>query len=208
MMSLPDRTEKVLTASSKVALVPYDWSADGRSILVPCKDGNPKRSAACLVDAFGFPAGAAVPRVLFSSDTVHVEPQAFSPDERWIGINVSDAPTRPGVTALYAVRNDGSHWTPLTDNGSRHGKLRWSSDGQSIYYLSNEGGVVNVWGRRFDPKAGKPLGHKFQVTTFKSARRMVSPDMATVEIGILAGRLAVPIAESSSRLWTLQVTKD
>ena len=54
----------------------------------------------------------------------------------------------------------------MTDETSWADKPLWSADGRLIYFVSQAGGLGNVWGVEFDPIAGRPVGRPFQLTNF------------------------------------------
>ena len=57
-------------------------------------------------------------------------------------------------------------WTWVTDGTSWADKPMMVTDGRLIYFVTQEGGLGNVWGVEFDPIAGKPVGRPFQLTRF------------------------------------------
>ena len=46
---------------------------------------------------------------------------------------------------IFVMGADGSNPTRLTENGNNDGLPTWSPDGQSIAYVSDQGGVWAVW---------------------------------------------------------------
>ena len=82
-------------------------------------------------------------------------------------------------------------------------KPRWSPDGKSIYYVMDQNGLFNVWGTRFDPAKGKPVGQSFQVTTFDSPKLMFPLLIEPVEISIGGNKLALTLEEASGSIWLL-----
>ena len=73
----------------------------------------------------------------------------------------------------------------------------------TIYFISNRTGFLNVWGIRFDPAQGKPLGQPFRVTAFESPGRMVFTGVGSLEISLSRDRLVAPIMEVSGNIWML-----
>ena len=80
----------------------------------------------------------------------------FSPDDRWVCFQA----TKAGAQAVvYVVSSSGGDWTKITEDNVWSDKPHWSPDGKTIYYISNRGtAFFNVWGIRFDPARGKPVG--------------------------------------------------
>ena len=98
----------------------------------------------------------------------------YSPDENWICFyrhQNDDA----GDGAIFVVPATGGEWVRITEGGDFNDKPRWSPDGRTIYFISNRTGFFNVWGRRFDPASGQPIGEVFRVTNFESPGRMIPP---------------------------------
>jgi hypothetical protein len=63
---------------------------------------------------------------------------------------------------------------------------------------------MNVWGRRFDPTVGKPVGEPFQVTRFGSPGRMPSDRIGYAELGVTANRLALPVMDVTGSISMLK----
>jgi LysM repeat protein len=51
---------------------------------------------------------------------------------------------------IWVMNADGSDPKRLTENGSNEGLPAWSPDGQSIAYVSDQGGVWSIWGMNAD----------------------------------------------------------
>jgi len=124
----------------------------------------------------------------------------FSPDCRWISFNAIN-PAEAGASAIYAVPVSGGQWTTITDGKWFDDKPRWAPDGRLVYFVSNRTGFINVWGRRFDPARGTPVGEPFQVTRFQSsAQQMVSQSLG---MAVTRDRLVLSVASLSGELWIL-----
>ena len=91
----------------------------------------------------------------------------------------------------------------MTDGAWFDDKPRWSPDGRILYFVSNRTGVANVWGRRFDPSTGTPIGEPFPVTSFRSAQFVLTPRTVQMDIAITPTKLLLPMSESRSDLWML-----
>jgi hypothetical protein len=106
-------------------------------------------------------------------------------------------------SSLYVVPMSGGPWTRITDGWHWDDKPRWSPDGRTIYYVSGPGGFFNVWGIRFDPTAGKPVGQPFQVSKFDSARLMIPRWIPPVGLSLTQQKLVMTMAEESGSIWIL-----
>ena len=124
----------------------------------------------------------------------------FSPDDRWVVFQA----TKAGAQAVvYVVSSSGGDWTRITEDDVWSDKPQWSPDGKTIYYISNRStAFFNVWGIRFDPARGQPVGEPFRVTSFDNPGRMVWPSHA-VEIALSTDRLFLPLTEVTGSIWVL-----
>ena len=194
--------EQVLTSASLARETALDWSEDGAWILGNSTRRTPGRTLICLFPIAAAPRAETQMRVV-AADSEHSLFQArFSPDERWISFNAIKA-SDAGVSTIYVVPRSGGAWTRVTEAKYWDDKARWSLDGKTIYYVSNRTGFFNVWGIRFDPKSGTPVGEPFRVTTFDSPGQMVLPIPALLELSLAADRMVLPIVEVSGSIWIL-----
>jgi Tol biopolymer transport system component/DNA-binding winged helix-turn-helix (wHTH) protein len=182
---------------ARSTLMAEDWSSDGRTILGSC--GRP--IAICSLDVS---SPGLAPAILASDPQLNLYQAHFSRSARWI-VFMGENPKGGGASRVYVAPATGGPWVPITDGQAFDDKPRWSSDDRTIYYLSNRGTFINVWARKFDPIAGQPIGEAVRVTSFTSARRMISPDrISSIEIGVATNRLVLPVTESLSQIWILE----
>jgi hypothetical protein len=106
-------------------------------------------------------------------------------------------------SALYVVSASGGPWKRITDGRHWDDKPRWSADGRTIYFISGLGGFFNIWGIRFDPAEGKPVGQPFQISKFDSPRLMILRSIAFVGLSFTQNKLVVTMAEESGSIWLL-----
>jgi hypothetical protein len=166
LWSSQSHEEEPLTGRNDYLGLVYDWSPDGKWLL----GGEPH--GILLLPAPSAPHPEAAARTVASNPAYRLYLQQMSPDGRWIVFNsVADSPNPE--SALYVVPAAGGLWTRITDGKHWDDKPRWSSDGRTIFFISGPGGFFNVWGIRFDPRAGKPVGQPFQVSKFESLRLMI-----------------------------------
>ena len=91
----------------------------------------------------------------------------------------------------------------MTDGAAFEDKPRWGPDGRVLYYVSNRGGVRNVWGRRFDNTNGTAVGEPFPVTSFRSPQFLISPQSVQMDIVVTSTHLLLPMSESHGDIWML-----
>ena len=78
-------------------------------------------------------------------------------------------------------------------------------DGKTLYFISSRAGFLNVWGIRFDPDNGQPVGQPFQVTAFENPAQMTYlQDLVGLEMSLAEDRLVVPIMQVSGNIWVLE----
>jgi hypothetical protein len=121
----------------------------------------------------------------------------FSPNEQWItfeGGNIADV----GERRVYVVPAAGGDWRLISPEGAHSALQHWSPDGKTIYFVTNRGGFNNLWGRRFDPVAGQPIGEPFRVTNYETLGRRM--DGVT---GVSAERFVTRMTEISGGIWVL-----
>ena len=197
-----DGQERLLTKPGQIDFVPTDWSADGALLLGTCRTGTPPRLGACVLPVSDGSVPAAALRVVSRDPAKNIFESRFSPDQRWISfIAVDRADAR--VSRVYVVPVSGGAWRPVTEGLWYDDKPHWSTDGRTLYFLSDRTGLFNLWARRFDAEAGEPVEEPFQVTSFTSPHQTISPELARTQIAVTATRLILPITESAAELWIL-----
>ena len=198
------RGEQVLTRPGDVDLVPWAWSPDGMAILGACRFSTADRFSACLlpIGDGATVAGKAAVRVIASDPKRDLFCQGFSPDQRWISFLAID-PNDVTTSTLYVTAARGSPWTAMSDGTSFEDKPRWAADGRTLYFVSNRSGLPNVWGRRFDPDSGGPIGDAFRVTAFNGPQFMLTPRTAEMDIALTGRQLLLPMTESRGEIWML-----
>ena len=176
----------------------FDWSPDGRSVLVSrYDDSSPSSIWQIFVDpslSWKSPA-----REIISDPNFDLYQPHFSPDSRWIAFNAVNSLT----STIYAIPAAGGPWIRITDGKQWDDKPRWSPDGKTIYFLSQRKGFLNVSGVHFDPVKGRSQGEPFQVTSLETPALMIPKDMSTLDFSLADGRLVLPLAQTSGNIWIL-----
>jgi hypothetical protein len=140
-------------------------------------------------------------RVIASHPELNFYQTNFSSDERWI---VAQGVKFKGLSTIYVIPASGDALTQLTEGRFWDDKPRWAPDGRAVYFVSDRSGFLNVWGIRFDPGKGSPVGESFQVTAFESPSRMVFPIVGPLNLAIAGGRLFINITEATGSVWILE----
>jgi len=188
------REEEPLTGVTKTLI--YDWSTDGKWL------SNLDRDGIWLIP---FPTAAhaqVTAKQVTSNPAYNLYQPHLSPDNRWIVFDAAINSPNP-ESALYVVPAAGGPWTRITDGRHWDDKPRWSPDGRAIYFVSAPGGFFNIWGIRFDPSEGKPVGQPFQISKFDSPRLMILRAIPFVGLSFNQNKLVVTMAEQSGSIWLL-----
>ena len=181
---------------------PWDWSGDGARILHGCP---PLADWAALCSSPRDATTTADTRTIVAPDPEHFFWQGrFSPDGRWVVFNAQ--PAVAGVSVIGVVPASGGKWTTMTTITAATlwaDKPRWSPDGRTIYFVSNRNSAFfGVWGRRFDPDSGRPIGDEFRVTRLDSPSPTVDGS-GGAELSVSATRILMSIRESKGSVWLL-----
>jgi Tol biopolymer transport system component/DNA-binding winged helix-turn-helix (wHTH) protein len=193
--------EEPLTALTTAPKWVYDWSPDGRGLLVSQAPNDTQPMAVWLLTVADAPHAEASARKIISDPVYNLFQSHFSPDGRWIVFEACKA--SPLESRLYVTLASGGPRTQITDGKHWADKPRWSPDGKTIYFVSDHGGVFNVWGIHFDPASGKPRGEPFQVTAFESPGPMVPRQIPSVELSLTQDKLVLTMEDRSGSIWVL-----
>jgi Tol biopolymer transport system component len=83
-----------------------------------------------------------------------------------------------GQRDIWTVRPDGSELTRITEDSPLDYCPVWSRDGKWLYFLSNRGGLTNLWRVPMDEETGQKLGEPemFTMPSTNVPRFSLSPD--------------------------------
>ena len=151
------RTEEPLTTSSKALRHVFDWSPDGKALLIS-RFNFGARVEIWLLPLAARPDAEAAERRIASNPDYDFFQSHFSPDGRWIVFEAVRNHPIGFESSLYAMAAAGGPWIRLTDGKQWDDKPRWSPDGKTIYFISDRDGFFNVWGIRFNPVQGRCWG--------------------------------------------------
>ena len=60
-----------------------------------------------------------------------------------------------------------------------------------------------MWGIRFDPTYGQPVGEAFRVTAFKDPSLMIPDKINFVELSLTQDKLVLAMEDRSGGIWVL-----
>jgi Tol biopolymer transport system component len=146
-------------------------------------------------------------RILIDDPLYHFFQASFSPDGRWVSFVALpvDQASRLVAWVAPAVGAPPSKWTRIASSHDWVDKPRWAPDGRTLYFISKQGSsFYNLWGARFDPDRGMPIGEPFKITKFDSPGLVISPDIAGSEIGIAQRRAVLTMATVTGNIWMLE----
>jgi Tol biopolymer transport system component len=199
-----DRGEEPLTNPSPLGMFIFDWSRDGKSLLLSRDNPQSHQSEIWAMPATGSDAEAKARKLIACDTKTSLWQGRYSPDGRWIAFEAELNKSNGHQSMIYVTSSEGGGpWTQITEGKHWDDKPRWSPDGRTIYYLTERKGFFNVWGIHFDPAKGKPEGAPFQVTTFDNPKLMVADVLSTVGLSLTEDKLIVTVAQVSGSIWVL-----
>jgi len=192
--------------SSESVLLPWSWTCDGRAILGSYVSPLYTVAKLALWPVAPTPADH-VGRILLADPHRMLWQGHLSPDCRWLSFEVQmvDDPSQVEINVAPASGAPQANWVRIAADHPWADKARWAPDGKALYFISNQGSsFFNLWGVRFDPDRGKPIGAPFVITTFDSPGLVISPDLGSSEIGISARRAVLTMATVTGGIWMLE----
>ena len=200
--SRESRSEEPLTAWLNAPRPVYDWSPDGKSLLISQPSAG-SRWEVWLLPVASAPHAETAAKKIVSDPGYDLWQAHFSPNGRWIVFEaVAFSPTR-AESSLYVVPAAGGSWTRITEGKPWDDKPRWSPDGKTIYFVSSRGGFFNVWGIHFDLAKGRPVGEPFRVSKFESPSLMIPRGISPVALSLTEDKLVLTLQELSGGIWVL-----
>jgi Tol biopolymer transport system component/DNA-binding winged helix-turn-helix (wHTH) protein len=204
LWSSQSRNEEQVTESSESEPFVYDWSPDGKWLLISKHPGS-EHNQLWLLPVAAKPHAERAARKIAADPAYDLFEPHFSPNGRWIAFNAVtvNAQPRGNESTIYVTSATGGPWIRITEGKHWDDKPRWSPDGNAIYFLTERGGFLNVWGIRFDSARGRPVSEPFPVTAFNSLRLMVPKVIAPASFSLSQDHLVVTVAQSSGNIWVL-----
>lgn len=205
-LSVETRIEEPLTAANNIWKygAVWDWSGDGKELLVSRAGPETHRAEVWVLPIAAAPHADAAARRIISDPAYNVYQGHFSPDGRWIVFETTRNLDQAVESTLHVISAMGGPWLSITDGKYWDDKPRWSPDGKTIYFVSGRGGSFNVWGIRFDPSKGKPVGEPFRVTTFVSPSLTIPQQLIEgLGFSLSQNKLVLTMQDLSGSIWVL-----
>ena len=188
-------------------LVPTGWTPDGKFII--CSYMSPPFVGTAKIVLWPLtPSPAQTGRTLIEDPRSGLWQGSFSPNGRWltfVGQSAEDV-TRVGI---YVAREGAppAAWIRLAANHPWADKPRWAPNGKLLYFISNQGSpYFNLWGVRFDPDRGIPMGDPFSLTRFDTPGLglAMSSDVTASEIGVSERRAVLTLQTARGNIWMME----
>jgi len=115
--SSQSRNEEPLTTMSQKFRGVWDWSPDGKWILVSQSDSDASRAEIWSFPVAARPAAESASRRIASNSTSALWQAHFSPDGRWIAFEAATSSPTAAESTLWVVSASGGPWTRLLEGG-------------------------------------------------------------------------------------------
>ncbi len=192
--------ERFVGQWSENGFFPSDWSAKWGLL------GTTFREASLALWPTTNPQATKPDRVVLSKPRTGFWQGRFSPNNRWLSF-VTMGTDRPAPLEIGVTSAEGSQrgdWTRIAPGHLFADKPRWAPDGRTLYFLSRQAtSYLNLWGIRFDPERGTPIGEPFALTTFGTPSLVISPDLTRSEMDVSARNAVLTMKTTAGSIWML-----
>ena len=130
---------RVIFRNKEIAVTPFDWSQDGKHILVTFAPREGTSSQIALVSV----ADGSV-RVLKTLEERDVERVLFSPNGEYIAYHFSPKKETP-ERDIFLLSTDGNREIPLVEHPADDRLLGWTPNGKSVLFRSNRTETMDIW---------------------------------------------------------------
>jgi Tol biopolymer transport system component len=201
----PAGSERLVSTWSDRLVATGEWLPDGSAALTSYWTPFPTGPVALVLWPLDRGAAQAPRRVLLADAGRQFWQAGFSPDGRHVSfVAVSNGSPGRLEIGVMALTPGATSWSAVAPDHQWADKPRWAPDGRTLFFISRKStGYYNLWGVRMDPESGTPIAAPFQITRFDSSAMMIDPNMATSEIAVAPGRLAVTMARIGGSIWML-----
>jgi eukaryotic-like serine/threonine-protein kinase len=133
------------------------WSPDGREVLYSTETVARPYGRQGTSELWAVEIGSGKTRKIFAEDAIQPSVSPHSLRIAYWALPPGGS-QRDIWTIPYKGLAQGERPVPVTQDAAVDWNPVWSPDGQSLYFLSNRDGVMNLWSVPIDEKTGKPLG--------------------------------------------------
>jgi tricorn protease-like protein len=191
------KAEHQVTPWSTGWVAACDWARDSSAVLVSGGD----------LELWAAGGGDTTPRVVVRAPKQSALYQAkYSPNGRWLAfVSASGRGTndRNQVVVTSAEGLADRSWLDVVPDHKFADKPRWSADGTMLYFLADEGILLNLWAVRFDPSVGKPVGRPFVVAKFDSPSFKIDPEISFTEMDVSRKFVFLTMRAVTGNIWML-----
>jgi len=198
------RRESVVTELQHRAMFVFDWSSDGKWLIVSAENPDNGQSDIWKFRATGVRTADDAQMIVSSGTDANLFQGRLSPDARWILFEADTSSPQGDQSAIYVASSSGGPRIRITDGRTWQDKPRWSSDGKKIYFIAERNGYLNVFSIPFDPIRGKANGEVRQMTNFKSPEFAIAQVIPTIGFSVVGDTLSLTMAQTSGGVWLLE----
>ena len=205
MPALAGAARKVGTQYWPSRQVPQ-WSRDGTKLAYPVREEDENFMKVLPL------RGGETERVPLPGQGTWRLNLVWSPDEDFVAYVDADG-TGVEINQLLVLRTSDSDAFPVTDGRSKVWSPAWSPDGRTLFYVSNRGGSMDLWGQPMGTD-GRPSGDPQPLTTGLVIRNIAFSEDGTKLAYSRGRRVAnvwrVPILADRPATWddAEQITSD
>jgi Tol biopolymer transport system component len=210
LFDIDGRAERPLTSQPERGMEPwrdyvYDWSPDGQWLIGSTDRQTPQRWLIARFPVADAPRAERGMQVLVKDPEADLWAPRVSPDGRWVCYLRQTVVEGTTSSVIHVARVSGGETAAVTSDNFWADKPRWSPDGKTIYFVSNQNSYfLNVWGIKFDPASGRAVGEPFRVSDIGSPSMLISSRLSFMEMALSETRLALPITEVSGNIWIME----
>ena len=176
---------------------PRDWSSDGRYVLI--QNGIAERARLAVIEL-----ASGQQFDILEHPKAELYRGRFSPDSKWVAFHVAEeGALREYVAPFRGTRPvDVSEWIPITSGTSWTDAPCWSSDGNTMFYISDADGFRCLWAQRLDTKTKAPVGAAFAVQHLHGRKHSIANvDILAADLTAARDRLIVTMGELTGDVW-------
>jgi Tol biopolymer transport system component len=181
-----------ITKTGLLSATTPQWSTDGSLLACVVED-----TAGLLIRIVSLQSGN-VQSISLPAKKTSVDDLSWSPDGHFFAY-VEAAASVAQVTQLWILRVADGAVIPITEGRTEVWSPSWAGDGQTLYFISNRGGSMDLWQQRLRDD-GTPNGDPQPITTGIGMRRAAfSRDGA---------KLVYSKGRRVANLWCVPILKD